>query len=923
MAIINPFFLYFCHLNYFTVRKYILAIFICLITSCVIYAQDAMLLEPDSNITVGKLSNGLTYYFVENKQFKGYVDYALVRKVGLFSETESTRGMNEIITELSFGNTSNFRNYSSLDYFRKLGINPNKNLKIDVGNNSTIISVSNVNVANRNAVEDSLLLILYNWADRISFDSSAVVRAQSLIANKSLSSNRSSAFSYNFSNKLINSSVPYFVQAGYDDYFRYSSSDLLDFYQENYTPGNSAIIIAGDIDREKLKLKVEALFQSIPKSDVINEKIIPDVKRADDFIVLLEKRKDIELSQIDFYFTADVLPKRYRLSAVPYVLDYLNFQMKELLSRRITFVSYQDNWKINSVDVSYERYLGLPTYNSLHLCIKCKSEDIKEIYNLCARELERIRRFGFNDNELTQMSNSFVNKVAEKGKNLKYMPNSIFVRKCAANFLESYTLAPEELRNAYLSKAKNKISIYDINTYTRTYLKTTFNTISTCLLAEKSDSLSFTEDDMRQILLESQADYTISEFMNRDSLQFKFDDTTSLFNVGRITEFSDTLSNIDYWVLPNGAKVIYKKVNSYEGDISFSAVSTKKGALPIILGVEGVENNINTLVNLVKLDNYPFDLIQREKKDRDVILSATLSKNTSVINGKTSVEQLPYFCQMLNWYFTDLSLDIDKCNSEIGNLSYNDLLSVSDFISKLYESPSDYNFIFVGNADKEYVKEQVLKYISTIPANYYNSTSMELISHKEAISFKQSKLLYNYSSAPKTNYNYYLDGDIEFTLDGIIIGEMIMQYLDMNLSKLIMDDAISIKVERSLSRFPSDRMLIKILFQTKDYDENFISNFNSKLLDLAIKDISDEDFHLIENMLKEQFELNKLYSIDYWLELLKFRFLYAKDYVSNYYNSLSKITSDQFNKEFKKYIHNSARYSDIEVNSIKIKKNNE
>lgn len=121
-------------------------------------------LEDDKSIKHGVLSNGLTWYVVNNPSSKGVVDFALVQKAGreLDDSTSSTvRIAREALTSLM-----RFRKCTPEEFLISNGVLPGPFGYVKVDQVSTTFYFSEVPVGNNRALADSLVLMLMDIADR-------------------------------------------------------------------------------------------------------------------------------------------------------------------------------------------------------------------------------------------------------------------------------------------------------------------------------------------------------------------------------------------------------------------------------------------------------------------------------------------------------------------------------------------------------------------------------------------------------------------------------------------------------------------------------------------------------------------------------------------------------------------------------------
>lgn len=134
------------------------------IASLTASAQGLPALKMASEITVGELPNGISYYLVTNQTAKGYADFALVQK-GQTSPVQAR----EAITELP-----HFQKKSPYHFLSQHGVGYRDIGYIDYTSCSTVYRFENVPTHDRN-VSDTTLLMLFDICERSPFQQAVII----------------------------------------------------------------------------------------------------------------------------------------------------------------------------------------------------------------------------------------------------------------------------------------------------------------------------------------------------------------------------------------------------------------------------------------------------------------------------------------------------------------------------------------------------------------------------------------------------------------------------------------------------------------------------------------------------------------------------------------------------------------------------
>ena len=113
----------------------------------------------DSNVRIGKLDNGLTYYIRHNELPEKRADFYIAQKVGSILEEENQRGLAHFLEHMCFNGTTNFPGKGIINWLETIGVRFGENLNAYTSIDETVYNINNVPVT-RDGIVDSCLLIL-------------------------------------------------------------------------------------------------------------------------------------------------------------------------------------------------------------------------------------------------------------------------------------------------------------------------------------------------------------------------------------------------------------------------------------------------------------------------------------------------------------------------------------------------------------------------------------------------------------------------------------------------------------------------------------------------------------------------------------------------------------------------------------------
>ena len=86
-------------------------------------AQQVPSLPVDSNVRVGHLDNGLTYYIRHNEMPKQRCEFHIAQAVGAVLEEDDQNGLAHFLEHMCFNGTEHFQGKGIINYFESIGVN--------------------------------------------------------------------------------------------------------------------------------------------------------------------------------------------------------------------------------------------------------------------------------------------------------------------------------------------------------------------------------------------------------------------------------------------------------------------------------------------------------------------------------------------------------------------------------------------------------------------------------------------------------------------------------------------------------------------------------------------------------------------------------------------------------------------------------
>src|SRR5690606_28100112 len=95
-------------------------------------------IPADSNVIIGKLENGLTYYIRKNAEPKKRAELYLVNKIGSIVEDDDQQGLAHFTEHMAFNGTRDFPKNELINYLQKAGVRFGADLNAYTGFDQTV-----------------------------------------------------------------------------------------------------------------------------------------------------------------------------------------------------------------------------------------------------------------------------------------------------------------------------------------------------------------------------------------------------------------------------------------------------------------------------------------------------------------------------------------------------------------------------------------------------------------------------------------------------------------------------------------------------------------------------------------------------------------------------------------------------------------
>ncbi|WP_248723741.1 pitrilysin family protein [Seonamhaeicola sp. ML3] len=729
-------------------------------------------IPKDTTALRGQLPNGLKYFIKENDRPKETVYIRLIVKAGFLQEDEKQHGLAHLLEHMGFNGTKNFKKDKLIKYLESIGVKFGMDLNASTGQNQTVYKLK---VPTKNLKQvDKAFQILEDWAHNMLLKDDAIDDERPVIVEE-LRGMRGSgqrvgdeirSFLYKGMRQLeffeLDKQVENIETFIYDELRRY--------YTEWYRPNLMGIVVAGDIDAAYVEDKIKTHFSAL--TNPVNEKQLKTFDTVPYYNktrvkVITDKEKTLTSIRLRFF---DKYPKRRQNTLMKHRKEgIVKSIMQRIINRRLDELSNSEQPPFIGAGVGISSTLSKYHYN-FSIGASAKESEIEKTLKHMVLELERIKRFGFSEEELSDIKKDMLasNESFIESKDDWY--SGSYLRLLEQEFSGDWVLYSKDWKYAFDKAIIPEITVKDIETLFNTYYHKD-NRALIVTAPEKEGFVLPTNEALLSVLSTAEKDSTLTPYIPKI---LKNELLKEIRPKGQIVHEEDGAHGIKKIELSNGAKVFYKKTDFDKEKISFKAFSY--GGTSLLNDEEIKRVGHMEIVNVCGIGGYKPHELKRVLDGKMVNVSPFVSSYEEGLRGGGRVEDLETLFKLIYLVFTEVNYDetmylnyVDKIKAVLKNRKLSPRNEFSSAISKLknkdnpryfdinegdnmeklldsvpykdlyktytkrFENAGDFNFFFVGDFDEDILKDFVEKYIASLPSteereNYKLTTFKNILS---------------------------------------------------------------------------------------------------------------------------------------------------------------------------------------------------
>lgn len=899
------------------------------VTSIGASAQMDASLPRDGEVRIGQLDNGLTYYIRHNEKPKGQADFYIAQKVGSILENDDQRGLAHFLEHMCFNGTKNFPGNSLIDWLESIGVKFGQNLNAYTSIDQTVYNISNVPVA-RESVQDSVLLILHDWADDLLLTDEEIDKERGVIHQEWRRSNVGQM-------RIIENLLPViYPDNKYGlrlpigtmevvDNFPYQV--LRDYYEAWYRPDQQGIIVVGDIDVDRIENKIKELFSPIkmPENAPVREYL--EVADNDDTIYAVGADKEMTNTIVEIMFKTDAMPFDQRNTLNYVVMQYMVNMIDQMINARFSEMIAKGDTPLAQAFGDYGEFFVSKTKDAFTVGGVAKEDDMLAVLETVYREALRAARGGFTVSEYQRASDEYMSRIERAYNNRNDRYNEQLVQDCVNNFLTNEPMMALDQEYQLMQMIVPNLNVEAINMILPQII-TGKNMVVLGMMPEKEGLTLPTVEQMAAVMAKVEAE-EIEPFKDEMKAEPLIE---ALPAPGKIVAQTENKQwDATEFTLSNGVKVIVKPTTFRADEILFMA-RAKVGTANLSDDLTKELLFLDDTLDGAGLGTYTNTDLQKYLQGKQAHVSGSVNSYMSSVQGSTTPKDLPTMMELIYKTFTDVTITEDeyaalqtRSAAQIKNQENNpQFIFMRDLMKSLYTTPrhqvvtpddimgadretilkivkdvtanaADYTFIFVGNVDIETLKPLLEQYIATLPADPDNLSPEITVNH--SLDMKSGKGTDTFTTAMDTPQTWVYIGSqatVPYTAKNVAAASAIGQILSKRLLETVREDmgaVYSIGAHVYMSRMADNNLGMQSAFPMKPEMKQEVLDFIEAEINRMQSDIKPEELNkVIEYGVKTAIEDKESNSA--WLEAIAGTLYNGVDTFNDSVNAWQSLTID-------------------------------
>lgn len=882
-------------------------------------------LPTDPNVRIGKLDNGLTYYIRHNELPENRADFYIAQKVGSILEEDNQRGLAHFLEHMCFNGTTHFPGKGIINWLESIGVRFGQNLNAYTSVDETVYNISDVPVI-RDGIIDSCLLILHDWANDLTLDPKEIDNERGVIHEEWRSGQGAMMRMYEktFPIMYAGSKYGHRLPIGTIEVIdNFPHQALRDYYEKWYRPDQQGIIVVGDVDVDKVEVKIKEMFSPIemPANPAPREyNPVPDNKEP---IVTIAKDKEQPQTMIYIWHKHPATPNEAKGNMGYLLQNYLFSMVESMLNARLNELTQSAEPPFIAAGAEDTDFLLAKTTKAFAGIAITKDDGIESGFAALLREMERARKFGFTESEYNRAKADYLRHLESAYNERNKVKNDAYVQEYVRHFIDNEPIPGIETEYALMNQIAPNIPLEAINNVLPQLIKDENIVIN--VFGPDKEGMSYpTEQQLLDVLKKVKAE-ELTAYVDKVSDEPLMKESPA---AGKVVKEENGPFGSTVWTLSNGVRVVLKPTDFKADQIMMRAFSP--GGTSLFGTKEPLQlKMLNEVAGVGGLGNFSNVDLEKVLAGKKASVSAFVNGLSEGLSGSCSPKDMETLMQLVYLSFTAPRMDQDaftsfknRAKANLANQEANPMTALTDSIqfalygnhplamrvkaemidnvdykrimdmyADRFKEAGDFTFLFVGNINLEEAKPMIETYLGGLPTikRTENFADVNMNFRKGEYKNVFNKEL----GTPMATVIVVAHGNCDYSLKSDILMKCLSRTLDMVYLEEVREKeggTYGVQTVGQLTRYPKDEALLQVVFNTDPTKREMLMGIIMGELQRVAKEGPKEE-HLAkvkEAMVKQYAESIKENS--YWLGVLNNYYWYNEDMDSKFVELVNSIT---------------------------------
>ncbi len=708
-------------------------------------AQTPPAIPLDSNVRIGKLDNGLTYYLRNNTYPENRVQFRLVVNAGSMQEDDNQLGIAHFVEHMAFNGSRNFEKNDLVDFLQSIGVEFGADLNAYTSFEETVYILPMP--TDDPELIDKGLTVLEDWAYGVSFDNEEVDKERGVVVEEwrlgqgAQQRMRDQYFPILFKNSRYADRLP----IGTREIIENAEYETIKkFYRDWYRPDLMALIAVGDMDMDELEIKIKERFSKIPLIQDPREKVSNEVPGHEETLVAITKDKENAFTAVQMIYK---LEKQESNTLLDFRNYYLQILYNQMLSQRLQELTQSADPPFIFANSSYGGFVrALDNYSSFAVV---GENGLNRGLEALVIENERVKRHGFTGGELRRAIQNLENALDGAVKEMGKTESRSYAAEYIRHFLDNEPSPGIEFELEFFKLISPGIRLEEINQLAEKWI-TDENRVVIVTGIDKEGVTLPTEEEILATLNDIDLE-NIEPYEDNISEEGLIENPPTPGEV--VGESENETTGTTELTLSNGVRIVVKETDFQNDEILMSAYSIGGHSIYPDEDYQSASMS-STIVGQGGIKDLSLIDLQKTLTGKTVQVSPYIGALREGFNGNAAPKDFETMLQLIHLYFTQPRKDetsyqslMSRYKMIIQNIMASPENYYSDQVTKImtqdhprgggfptdeeldqidldrafeiyqdrFSNAGDFIFFFVGNLDLEEAKPLFETYLGSLP----------------------------------------------------------------------------------------------------------------------------------------------------------------------------------------------------------------